>query len=562
MPPIYSKEWNRITIEVRGDHRQRRTSPCEAACPLGNGIQQVHTLLAAGETDKALARLHARNPFPGITGRICPHPCEGKCNRCGYDEGVAIHALERFAADAGRDPGLTPLPPTGKRVAVVGSGPAGLTAARFAALLGHAVTVYESAPVMGGTPRQAVPDFRLPKDVVDRETGAVAASGVQVRTNVTVGRDVSLQSLLDAYDAVILAFGLWKERLLDIPGKERLVPAVSWLKRSTLERESLAGKTVAILGGGGVAFDCAFTARRLKADAVHVVCLEAADAMRAPAEEVEQARAEGILIHNGHLSEAVHAGENGLCLEARPVTSFSFDESGALHAVFAPGDPLRLAADVIICASGLQADDTALSGVDVARTPRGGVAADPVTFRTSVPGLYAAGDIAIGPSLVARAIGQGRGAALAVHKALSGMDPAQNVDFWIDGEGRVREDRVPALPGPHVVELEEIMNLDHHKRAPRRPVPAPAPDGPGLAFAELCGGFGAEDAQGEAGRCLHCGHCMACGSCVESCPGHILEMTDDGPAVAYPAQCWHCGCCRIACPTGSIEYRFPLTMMV
>ena len=166
---------------------------------------------------------------------------------------------------------------------------------------------------------------------------------------------------------------------------------------------------------------------------IHRMCLQGPDTLSiwfAPGRHIDVFRAKAeacllytsILIHNGHLSEAVHAGENGLCLEARPVTSFSFDESGALHAVFAPGDPLRLAADVIICASGLQADDTALSGVDVARTPRGGVAADPVTFRTSVPGLYAAGDIAIGPSLVARAIGQGRGAALAVHKALSGMD--------------------------------------------------------------------------------------------------------------------------------------------
>ena len=135
MPPIYSKEWNRITIQVRGDHRQGRTSPCEHACPLGNGIQQMHTLIAAGETGKALARLHARNPFPGITGRVCPHPCETKCNRAEYDEPVAIHALERFAADTGHETRFIPLPASGKRVAVVGSGPAGLTAARFAALL-------------------------------------------------------------------------------------------------------------------------------------------------------------------------------------------------------------------------------------------------------------------------------------------------------------------------------------------------------------------------------------------------------------------------------------------
>ena len=562
MPPIYSKEWNRITIQVRGDHRQGRTSPCEHACPLGNGIQQMHTLIAAGETGKALARLHARNPFPGITGRVCPHPCETKCNRAEYDEPVAIHALERFAADTGHETRFIPLPASGKRLAVVGSGPAGLTAARFAALLGHAVTVDESAPVMGGVPRHAVPDFRLPKDVVDRETGAIVASGVQVRTNVTVGRDITLQSLLDTYDATILAVGLWKERRLDIPGKEHLVPAVGWLKRSTLERQSLAGKTVVILGGGGVAFDCAFTARRLNADAVHIVCLEPTDAMRAPAEEVQQALDEGIVIHNSHLSHAVAPEGGRLRFEARPVTSFSFDETGALHTEFAPGDPLCMNADLVICASGLQTDETPLEGVDMARTPRGFVAVDPVSFRTSVPGLYAAGDIANGPSLIARAIGHGRQAAIAVHKALSGMDPAENLDIWIDETGRVREDHVPALPAPHVVAFKEIMHADYHGHAARQILPPAASDGPELAFAELSGGLAAEAAVAEAGRCMHCGHCMECGSCVESCPGHILEMTDDGPAVAYPSQCWHCGCCRIACPTGSIAYRFPMTMML
>ncbi|MFQ8889331.1 MAG: FAD-dependent oxidoreductase, partial [Bilophila wadsworthia] len=166
----------------------------------------------------------------------------------------------------------------------------------------------------------------------------------------------------------ILAVGLWKERRLDIPGKEHLVPAVGWLKRSTLERQSLAGKTVVILGGGGVAFDCAFTARRLNADAVHIVCLEPTDAMRAPAEEVQQALDEGIVIHNSHLSHAVAPEGGRLRFEARPVTSFSFDETGALHTEFAPGDPLCMNADLVICASGLQTDEIPLEGVDMART--------------------------------------------------------------------------------------------------------------------------------------------------------------------------------------------------
>lgn len=298
MPPIYSKEWKKAVVNMRGSIRQNRTSPCEITCPAGNNIQRMHSLLAEGRVDEALLSLHAKNPFPGITGRVCPHPCEGKCNRCGYDEAVAIHSLERYAADNGHAPRLRPLPDSGKRVAVIGAGPAGLTAACFARLLGHEVSVYEGSAVMGGLMRHSIPDFRLPKDVVDRETGAVADLGVRVHTNVQVGRDISLQDLLDSHDACVLAVGLWKERLLDIPGKEHLQPAVSWMKRSTLERRSLEGQEVVILGGGGVAFDCAFTARRLGAASVRMVCLEAEGAMHAPEAEVLQARDEGISIAN------------------------------------------------------------------------------------------------------------------------------------------------------------------------------------------------------------------------------------------------------------------------
>lgn len=562
MPPIYSKEWTTCPIHVRGDGRQGRTSPCETACPAGNPIQRLHSLTQEGRMDEALSSLLARNPFPGVTGRVCPHPCETACNRCNYDEALATHSLERFAADSARPRVFHPLEASGKRVAVVGSGPAGMTAAWFLALFGHGVTVYERSPVMGGVPRQAVPDFRLPKDVVDRETGAILDMGVRVRTNVAIGRDVALADILAAHDACILATGQWKERRLDIPGKEFLTPAISWLRSTTLERDTLKGRTVVILGGGGVALDCAFTARRLHADAVHLVFLEPADAMRVPTEEVEQAHAEGLRLHAAHLSTAVRQQGKGYEVEAAPVSSFSFDDAGVLHTTLTDGPALRLEADMVICASGLQSDLTCLGDAAVALTPRGCVAADPLSGETSLPGLYAAGDIATGPSLIAAAVGHGRKVAIAVHKRLSGLAATVNADYWIDSHGQVHQQTIAAQPEPHVVELTEIMNLNHHVHAARRRPAAPADSGPELAFAELVGGFSPDEARAEAERCLHCGHCMSCGSCVESCPGHILEMTDDGPRVAYPDQCWHCGCCRIACPVGAIAYRFPLTMML
>jgi len=558
MPPIYSKELDTLFIHHHGSSRQIRTSPCEKKCLLGNSIQKVHTLIAEGRIDEALFWLHARNPFPGITGRVCPHPCEEQCNKLEKDEAMAIHSLERFAADNGRRASIKAMPSTGKKIAVIGAGPAGLSAARYASLLGHSVDVYEASPVMGGAPRQVIPDFRLPKDVVDREAAAAIEGSVSVITNITVGRDIMLADIMERYDACLMATGLWKERILNIAGKEKLQPAVAWLKRMTLARESFEGRDVAILGGGGVAFDCAFTARRLKARSVHVICLEDDTCMRAPADEVRQAREEGICLHQSLLSRAVVESGDRLRVDAEQVRSFSFNEAGQLHAEIAENGAFSIEADLVICASGLMLEDGILTGVDLERTPRGTVLVDD-DFHTSFPGLFAAGDMASGPGLVASAIGAGRKAAVAMHRWLMGIEGALNVA--IDKEGLVKTEAAYEHIEPHVVMPEEIMNIDYHATAPRESQPRLAPV-PGVAFHELEGGLSQEQAVREASRCMHCGHCMACGSCVEACPGHILAMGDDGPYVAYPAQCWHCGCCRIACPTGSIAYKFPLTMML
>lgn len=555
MPPIYSKELITRFIHHTGQSRQMRTSPCEDKCLLGNAVQKVHTLISDGQTDEALLWLHLRNPFPGITGRVCPHPCEAACNRHNHDEPVAIHCLERYAADYGRSFPVIPCKSSGKKIAVIGSGPAGLTAAHFAALLGHSVDIYESSPVMGGVPRQAIPDFRLPKDIVDNECVA-AAKGIRVFTNVAVGSDVRLSDILDRYDACLMAVGLWKERILNIPGNEFLQPAVTWLKRATLDRKSLKEKDVLILGGGGVALDCAFTAKRLKARSVHLVCLEDETCMRAPAEEIVQAKEEGIIFHQSMLSRAVTEKNGRFSVAADKIRSYYFDEKGSLHAEFAEDAGIALDADCVICASGLMLDDTVLTGMDVERTPRGMVKVDE-RFRTSVPGLFAAGTMASGPGFIASAVKSGRLAAISVHRYLAGEE--KDICVFLDEKGQVHTEPAEQIVIPHVVAMNEIMNIEYHEHAPRNHQPK-IQGIPGMTFSELEGSFSSEQAVNEASRCMHCGHCRECKSCVESCPGHILEMGEDGPFVAYPDQCWHCGCCRIACPTSSIEYRFPLTM--
>ena len=198
---------------------QFRTSPCEASCPAGNPIQKMQSLVEKGRFGEALRYLRARNPFPGVTGRVCPHFCQAKCNRDRLEGCVNTRALERAAYDHAPKgiESFTRAPETGKHVAVVGGGPAGMTAAYFLSLLGHDVTVYESGPVLGGIPRYAVPDFRLPRDVVDREIGWILETGVRACVNVTVGKDISFAELRASSDAVVVATGTPKENALPIP---------------------------------------------------------------------------------------------------------------------------------------------------------------------------------------------------------------------------------------------------------------------------------------------------------------------------------------------------------
>lgn len=558
MPPVYSKKFQHPLIHGGGGCRQSRTSPCEAECLAGNHIQQVHGLVAQGNATEALRWLHSRNPFPGITGRVCPHPCENACNREEYDERVGVRSLERYAADNGEPGRFHPLKANGMRVAVIGSGPAGLTAARFCALLGYTVDIYEKSPIMGGIPRQAIPEFRLPRDVVDRETARAIEGNVNVHTNMAIGEDVKIPDLLTNYDAVILTCGLGRDRILDIPGKEYLKPAVDWLKNTTLARETLANKDVVILGGGGVAFDCAFTAKRLKAASVKMVFLESMAKLRVSGEEARQALEEQIELYPSFLAERVEKRAKGFLVVANPVKDFYFDNEGKLHTEMADTKPLELRADLVICASGLLPEESVFAGLDIERTPRGHVRTDESGL-TSVPRLFAAGEIASGPSLVGAAIGNGRETAISLHKLLNNIH--KDISISLDEENNIILTEEDEGVNPHIVHASEIMNIGYHPHMPRKQHSRKMAL-PGIAFHELEAGLSREAALEEGSRCMHCGHCMECGSCVEACPGHILEMGEDGPKVAYGSQCWHCGCCRIACPTSSISYKFPLTMMV
>lgn len=564
MPPRYSREISSPIVFGDQLKDQFRTSPCETSCPAGNSIQKMQTLLEQGDFTEALRYLRAKNPFPGITGRVCPHFCMSACNRSHQDACVNIRALERAActlAEQGKNV-FRRQPNTGKRVSVIGGGPAGLTSAYYLALLGHAVTVYEAEPVLGGIPRYGVPHFRLPRDVVDREVGMILEAGVRARVNTRVGEDITFDAITERADAVVIATGTPTENSLPIPGAEHAIKGMAFLRASALGNKPEVGKTVVIMGGGGVAFDCAFTARRLGAQNVHIICLEQADAMRAPEEDLRLAAQEGVHVHNACTMSKVLV-ENGVVkgVDYYAVKTCNFDAKGQLQLEPVPGGEHSLACDSVIFAVGMKADLSFLqANANIALTPRQWVKVDE-RQQSSRAGIFAAGDVATGPASIARAIGDGRKAAFAVHAWLTGEKARV---YILNSENRIEPcDSLAADSAPYIVQYEDIYGIapdEHSDSVQENPSQCTMP------FAELTQGLTAQQAQQEAARCLHCGHCKACGTCVSDCPGYVLELrphsAGERPEVMHGDECWHCANCRTSCPCGAIGFSFPLHMQV
>lgn len=563
MPPRYSRE---ITMPiVVGDSlkEQFRTSPCEHFCPAGNSIQKMQALVEKGDFAEALRYLLAKNPFPGVTGRVCPHFCQLHCNRKGYDACVNTRALERAVFDiAPRSKArFERRPSTGKSVGIIGGGPAGLTAAYFLALLGHDVTVYEANPVLGGVARYGVPSFRLPRDVVDREIGWILETGVRAQVNTMVGRDISFAKVRASHDAVIVTTGVPKENSLPIPGAESAVKAVEFLREAALGLRPSVGKRVVVMGGGGVGFDAAFVARRLGAEEVHIICLEKAGEMRAPQEDILQAAEENIQIHNSCTMSAIRTAEGKTTgADYFEVQECRFDEKGRLTLVPVEGGEHTLACDTVIFAVGMKTDLGFMADANVNLTPRNWIAVNKKQA-SSVEGIFAAGDVSAGPASIAGAIGDGRRAAFGVHAWLTG----ENARVYVIGENNtiVPRDDLAGTNEPYVVPMEEIYGiLQYEKTEPQKQACANHMD-----FTENNAGYTEEQAKTEAARCMHCGHCKGCGTCVDDCPGYVLELKHlttglDRPEVAHGDECWHCANCRTSCPTSAIGFRFPLRMQV
>lgn len=445
-------------------NRKLAIVPCRTACPAGIDIPRYVRLVHEGKPGEALAVIREKVPFPAVLGLICDHLCEGACRRSELSESISIRALKRYAAEHGGDgwkAGARHLPPTGRKAAVVGSGPAGLTAAYYLAKQGHAVTVLEALPEAGGMMRVGIPAYRLTPGVLDAEIGEIRAAGVDIRTGCKVE---SVDGLLADYDAVLVAAGAHQGIQLPITrsGLEGILLNTDFLRAAALGGPLPVGEKVVVLGGGNVAFDCAGVARRLGAKEVRIVCLEAREAMRASAEEIIEALEEGTEIHTSvNVRELVEQDGRVAGVRCEAISAFRFGPGGQVEVDVLPESGFVLAADTLITAVGQRPDLSEGFGLPLEHGNR--IKVDDATLATARPGVFAAGDVVYGTRSVIAAIAAGRAA-------------AASMDRFLGGDGRIEEVLAP------VAEAGSFLGRKD-----------------GFAPAGRC-----EEALEESGRCLQC----------------------------------------------------------
>jgi len=493
---------------------KRGTAPCRAACPIHQRAQGYIALIREGRYEDALRAIKEENPFPSICGRVCDYRCEDECSRQRVDEPVSVRALKRFVADWAYAKGKTAPPKAplakGPPVAVVGSGPAGLTAARELALLGYRVTVFEALPVPGGMMRVGIPSFRLLPELIQREIDEILDLGMELKLN---SRVEDIDALLEEYEALFLALGAHRGRKLPIPGADLpgVLVGTDFLRQANLGQEVRVGERVLVLGGGDVAIDVARTSLRLGVKRVEMACLEGRDSMPAYPWEIEAAEAEGITIHPCRsFKEIVHTKGQITGVECLDVTFMEFDEDGRLTLETRPGSEHLLPCDTVIFAIGQDPDLGFLSDGEFEITSRRTIAVDPETLATGKPGLFAGGDAVTGMASVVDAIAAGQRA-------------ARSIDRYLRGEELRGE---PFLPSKVELTEEEIAQRLSQGLASRRPRVQIATLSPSKAmrgFQEVELGFTEEQAKAEAERCLSCGLCSECLECEIACETGAID---------------------------------------
>ncbi len=482
---------------------KRSTAPCKATCPAHVSIQGFIALMNQGKHAEALKLFKQEHPFPGSCGRVCHHPCEAACTRGDADEPVAIQYLHRYLAQLDFDSDETFIPEIAdkrdEKIAIVGSGPAGLTCAYYMAQKGYGATIFEKLPVKGGMMTVGIPEYRLPKAELAKEIEVIENLGVEIQTSVEFGKDVTLQSLKkDGYSALFMATGLHGSRGLGVKGEDLdgVIKGVDLLRDAALGKaEKLIGK-VMVIGGGNVAVDVALTARRLGADDVTMVCLEKRDEMPAWDYEIEEALEEKVKIVNS-LGPLRFLGIDGKVNEVEFQECISvFDENGRFSPQYDDCKLTSHEADIVIVAIGQMGEFDFADKQGIALTPPGGLEADPVTLQTPIDWVFAGGDAYYGPKSVVDAIASGKTAAESMHRFINGED--------------LKKDREKSWD----FEKPDIDNVTKIERA--KPVKISVDEREGN-FKEVTLDLAREAIEREAARCLSCGICSECYQCVDAC---------------------------------------------
>jgi len=537
-------------------NRIEQLPPCVGNCPANVDARGQAYHLAEDRVGEAYELVRDRNTMPGVLGRICHHPCETACKRSYYDEPIAIRPLHRVAFERYsdvREERLQKLPVTREQtVAVIGSGPSGLTAAYDLMRLGYAVTCFEKDHHPGGALYSGVPEYRLPRDVLKQEIDDLVTMGLDLRLNVTIGDDVPMDHLIGEYDSVLIAAGLQESRILPIPGADAdgIVGALDFLRAGNWKHDAgVKGKRVLVVGGGNVAVDCARVALRVGATEVTLTALESMDELPAHPWEIEEALDEGVIANCSWGPDSIIV-EDGKVAGIRMQSCLSvFDAQGRFAPVFSE-EFTEMFADVIVFAIG-QAPRLhgIVSGSDLLLTERGLLPVDGTLHTTSHPGVFACGEVVTGPGSAIASIATGHEAAASIHRYLTGVSLSAD---------RVYRP-VPIYPRYQKPSLDGVENSRRRAKMPLAPGEERAKD---FRTVEL--GLTHLEGQLEATRCLRCSSevCVGCTFCARTCPDYAIrvERVDDisGRSVTrYDldlSKCCFCGLCAEQCPTNALRH--------
>jgi formate dehydrogenase beta subunit len=522
--------------------------PCQAACPLHMNIREYIDLVAQGRIMEALQIIRDDNPFPSVCAYICNHVCEDKCRRNQVDEPISIRALKRFAVEFGGDRMVQMASETmhSEKIAVVGSGPAGLACGYYLRKLGYSVTIFEAQPEVGGMLRIGIPQYRLPPAVLNTEVGRLTNLGVNFKTNTRV---VSLSNLFDqGFQAIFVTVGAQQSRRLGVPGEEKpgVVDAITFLREVNLGLKPVIGEKVVVVGGGNVAIDAARTSLRLGAREVNLVCLESRDEMPAFKADIVDAVEEGVILNCSWGIKAV-SGEvktSGIELKSCPTV---YDAQHRFNPVYDEKVLRSIPADNVITAIGQSPqipDDFHL------RIGRGStIQVDPITLNTNQPGVFAGGDAVTGPSTVVQALATGRLAALRIDDFLQHKYPRA-----LEGE---KKSQIGDLTAQTIECIQKIQRNQPPLRNPQARI---------KEFQPVENVYNWEVAINEARRCLRCGagaevlfqdKCATCLTCLRDCPYKVPALDKNGAIQISADQCQACGICVNQCPAKAIALRKP-----